>query len=161
MRNSFFLIPAVLILTVPHSSAHSEATIEVKLKSTHITESQVLKAIRAFRESCHPLGNKYWQDLTEITAETFDEYAPYRLSKGWKATIHLSALIPDRPKLIPEAISGGSIMSGQTLHYHLGGGPSPGFFAGKDSAKWLCSMTSSLGSGADAFVPVPALGFLP
>ena len=125
-----------------------------------ISDVDIKKALEEFIKVCRP--GSYWKDLTDIKIEAFQEYAPHRLAKGWKTTLHLSAKVPEYPERIPTVTPGakGILMTGHTLHYDLGGGTSPGFFAGKDAAKWICGMHETMGTGADAFVPAPSLSFL-
>ena len=111
MRNGTCRASMAFVLCVTASQAIADSEIKIELRSNRMSEIDVGKAVEVFRGACRPLGGYYWQNLEEITATAFDEYAPHRLAKGWKTTIHLSGRKSD----------------GDTVHYHIRVGTSSGF----------------------------------
>jgi len=134
-------------------------TIAVDIKVRGFTKGDVDKAIDVFRQNCQPLGGKGWSDISKVEAEVSEEYAPHRTAKGWKTTVFLKLRLSNDPKIIPAADRDAGVIAGQTLHYAIGGGTSPGYFATKRSSQLLCGLPVN-DRGGDEFKAVPAFSFL-
>ena len=100
-----------------------------------------------------------WSDIVEIHGDLAEEYAQFRLDRGWKATLHLQLRLPDKLRNIPEYNQETGVINGHTLHYHLGGGHTPGFFATKRVSQFLCGLRVDQ-KGADVFADVPEMAVL-
>ena len=137
-----------------------EAEPKITIKAAGFTEDDVKATIAAFRKACMPLGgNKMWSEIKEIRADLFEEYARYRLDRGWKNTLHLQLALSDELKNIPTYDPQTGVMSGHVLHYFLGGGKTPGFFSQKRVSAYLCGQPVDQ-SGADVFSSVPEMTVL-
>lgn len=134
-------------------------TLTVDIKARGFTKADVEKAIEVFRQNCQPLGGKGWSDISKVEAEVSEEYAPHRTAKGWKTTVFLKLRLTNDPKIIPADDRDAGVIAGQTLHYAIGGGTSPGYFATKRSSQLLCGLPVN-DRGGDEFKAVPAFSFL-
>lgn len=133
--------------------------IKIDIKVAGYTEADVKVALDQFRRNCQPLGGEFWGDVTEVRVDVFKEFAPHRIARGWKNTMSLMIAYSDNPKFGPSFASGAGRLAGYTLHFDLGGGETPGFFASKRSSQYLCGLSYS-DKGEDLFVAVPGLKFL-
>jgi hypothetical protein len=117
-------------------------------------------AIAAFRKACKPLGDDaMWSDLVEIRARISDEIASHRRIRGWKSTLHLELVVPDDPRHIPKQDPEIGAIAGHHLHYHLGGGATPGFYASKRVSQLLCG--GPVGpSSSSRFTALPELAMM-
>ncbi|MBB6308940.1 zinc ribbon domain-containing protein [Xanthobacter tagetidis] len=129
-------------------------------ESNLMSRDDVLRAIAAFREACRPLGGAMWADLTAVKARVQKEYAPHRLAKGWKTSIELELVVPDKPRLIPAYDERTGVIAGHHLWYDLGGGKEPGFFASKRVSQMLCGSPIDQ-NGNVTFAKAPGLAFIP
>lgn len=132
---------------------------KISIKSEGYTRDDAIVAVEVFRRHCKPLGDQFWSDIEEVSVEIFDEYAPHRLEKGWKHTVHLALKYSDNPKSGPAYGEGTGVLAGHTLHYDIGAGITPGFFASKRSSKYLCGVPLEP-TGSDVFTPVSEFKFL-
>ncbi|MFG1226060.1 hypothetical protein [Xanthobacter wiegelii] len=142
------------------SVAAPEPPVEVVDSANLIPREDVLRAVGIFQANCVPLGGLMWSDLVRVKAEVAREDAPYRQAKGWRTSITLSLVVPNNPRQIPVSDRRVGTIAGHTLWYVMGGGHSPGYFAGKRVSQMLCSAPIDQ-SGSDVFVSVPALSILP
>lgn len=118
---------------------------------------QGTKAIATFRKARKPLGDEpMWSEIIAIKVEFIEEFAQFRLDRGWKVNLHLALSLPGDLVKIPKFNSGGGSNSGHTLHYDLGGGKTPGFLASKHVSQFLCGHRLSE-TGRATFQAVPEM----
>ncbi len=149
---------AMTFALLGYGAAQAQET-KIDIKVPGYTEADVQVAIDQFRRNCRPLGAEFWGDVEEISAQIYKEYAEHRLARGWTTTMSLALKFSRDPKYGPAFASGTGVLAGQTLHYDLGGGITPGFLAIKRSSQYLCGLAFSH-DGDQLFVPVEGLKFL-
>lgn len=155
IKRSSFLAFALLCLTF---NANAQP-IDIKIDADGFSNEDVLKAIDLFRSQCRPLGGEHWNDIIEIRGELSAEYAPHRLKLGWKNTLHLALRYADRPLTGPKFNEQTGVLAGHVLHYDIGAGHDPGYFASKRSSQFLCGLPVDQ-NGRDVFLSVPGFSFL-
>lgn len=148
-----------VIATMAWHEAVAAQEINIEIKVPGYTEADAMVAIDIFRRNCRPLGAEFWSDVTSIEVTIEEEVAPYRQAHLWKNSVWLRLKYSDDPNIGPSYASGTGVLAGHTLHYHLGGGDDPGFFAGKRSSQYLCGL-SFAENGDDIFVSVPQMKFI-
>ncbi len=147
-----------LIAIVSMQGTSRAQDIDIDIKAPGYTDADAMVAIDIFRRKCQPLGGEFWGDVTSIQVEISEESANYRRARGWKNSVWLRLNYSQDPKFGPSFASGAGVLAGHTLHYFLGGGETPGFFASKQSSQYLCGL--SFAEGKDIFVDVPEFKFL-
>jgi hypothetical protein len=154
-RTATALAAALIASTL--SARADDITVVVNVEG--YSEADAITALNTFRQNCRPLGDQFWNDVTEARVEVDEETANHRLSRGWKANVHLALKYADNPQVGPATASEAGVLAGHTLHYDLGGGQTPGFLASKRSSQYLCGLAVDP-NGGDVFASVPALKFL-
>lgn len=132
--------------------------IEITQTDPSIPEGEIREAVRVFLENCSPL-NGYLADFQTIKVRTGREFADHRLSRGWKTDIHITLTVPDQPRYVPKFDPRTHLIAGHTLHYHIGGGSSPGILGSKRSSQMLCGLPIDQ-NGSDTFKSVPGLSLI-
>jgi hypothetical protein len=144
------------VLSIP---AYAQVIPEITSNTRLISEADVRKAYSEFMAFCTTL-RRASGDIVRIEARAFDELAPNRQAKGWKASIHLSVTLKkNNLQSLPTYHPATGVVAGHTLHYYLGGGASPGVFASKRVSQFLCGMPVD-DSGTDTFASLASLRFL-
>lgn len=145
---------AALLATIANASE-----ISVTREGADYQTVNVEAAIAQFRKSCRPLGTDFWKDIENVSVEIKKEVVPARLKRGWNTSFHVSLKYADRPASGPVFASEAGVLAGQTLHYYLGGGSTPGYVAVKRSSQYMCGLDTN-DRGLDVFGAVPALKML-
>lgn len=142
------------------TSANSEARdIKISVKAPEYRTEYVEAIINRFREACQPLGTEFWDDVEEVSVDIRTEVAQARLDRGWSTSFSLALKYSNNPSRGPSYASGTGVLAGQTLHYYLGGGRTPGYLAVKRSSQYLCGLPISQ-NGEYVFRAAPALKML-
>lgn len=117
----------------------------------------VRMAIGIFHDKCDAI-DRHADDVEWARAsfETIPPDSDYRRDRyGWRSQVLIEIKLSESPT----TFSGDARpYMGQQLHYHLGGGNSPGITTSKRSEAWLCGMVPA--GGSDVFRPVVELSFL-
>src|SRR5688500_8965916 len=137
-----FHTSVIMLVVFTTAAGAQEPPVNVSIQGNALPREDVLRAVEVFKRNCSPL-NRYWADIEAINVAVREEFAAYRLAKGWKATIHVTIAVPDNPRLIPKADGRIGVIAGHTLHYNLGGGAEPGMFGSKRVSQMLCGMPIS------------------
>ncbi|WP_342162143.1 hypothetical protein [Methylobacterium sp. SD21] len=140
-----------------HASA-LEPTFVISMRTSKISEADVRRAVQIFWRNCQPLSS-YTSDIKQIAVDVSDEWADFRLARGWKISIEATVRVPDDPKEIPRYDPRVHVISGNNLFYNIGGGATPGFTSGKRAAQLLCGLPITQ-NGSDTFKAVPELDFI-
>ncbi|BAU89386.1 hydrolase [Methylorubrum populi] len=130
----------------------------VKSTGAGASENEIRRAVEIFLRNCAPL-NTYLSDIKEIRAEYSGGIPASNHPESWKFSVHVTMDVPNEPKQIPRYDPRAHVMAGHTLHYDLGGGDKPGFFASKRVSQLLCGMEVNQ-AGRDTFKSVPDLKLL-
>jgi hypothetical protein len=158
---SGIVILVVLLGSIAFSQRGSaeEVQPQIHIKASGYTQDDVNMMIASFKTFCQPLGDDYyWSDIVEIRADLAEEIDRSRLDRGWNVSLHLQLRLSEKPRHLPE-YRRGEKLAGETLHYHLGGGKTPGFISKKRLAQYLCGAEVDP-SGADVFTDVPGLVYI-
>ncbi|WP_349507230.1 hypothetical protein [Agrobacterium pusense] len=142
------------------AAANSEAgDIKISVKAPENRKEYVEAVIERFREACRPLGTEFWDDVEEVSVDIKTEVAQARLDRGWSTSFSLALKYSNNPSRGPSYASGTGVLAGQTLHYYLGGGRTPGYLAVKRSSQYLCGLSISE-NGEYVFRAAPDLKIL-
>lgn len=160
-----FLLAAVFtLLVIGCSEPEPDVTIDVKGTFNQAEADIVTNAINAFKKSCAPLFEEYWQDVISATAGVESQIMdagegrtlkmPFAEKYGWHDTIQLVINVSESPEKIPTQFNA----AGHTLYYRLGGGDQPGVSVNKMPSALICGYDNiEVISTADLHVSIPAM----
>lgn len=154
-----FSITVTAFITALLTTVACASDIKVTREGTDYQTANAEAAIELFRKSCRPLGTDFWNDIENVSVEIKKEVAPARLKRGWNTSFHVAIKYAEKPAKGPVFASEAGVLAGQTFHYYLGGGSTPGYIAVKRSSQYMCGLDSDQ-SGQDVFRPAPALKIL-